>query len=292
MPELPEIETIRNGLRRFILNKKIESIKSRDKKINLSLKDLSSLKNDSFLEIDRLGKLLIFKFKNNPKKLLIHLKMTGQLVFCSQNKLEKNMVIAGGHSEANSKKLNFTNLKHIRFEVIFKDKDRLILNDIRRFAYVRLVDDKSFAEVEKKFGLEPLNSNFSYEKFKKLIELRKNKNIKAFLLDQSLVAGIGNIYADEILFASGVRPERRVSDLNSEKNKKIFLNIKKIIKLAVLKRGTTFSDYVDAEGQSGGFLKLLKVYGRAGQKCKKCKNTVKKSKIAGRGTHYCDICQR
>ena len=183
-------------------------------------------------------------------------------------------------------------MKYIRFKIIFKNNDELILNDARRFAYVKLVATKDFSEVEDRFGLEPLDDGFSYIKFKELVKKRKNKNIKAFLLDQSLVAGIGNIYADEILFASSVKPTRSVDSLSLRELKKIFLNIKKILKLAVLKRGTTFSDYTDVEGQSGGFVKLLKVYGKDGDNCRKCKNIIKKTKVAGRGTHYCDFCQR
>jgi formamidopyrimidine-DNA glycosylase len=289
MPELPEIETIRNGLRRFILNQEIDSFLLRDKKLNLNSANLRLIKSNSFSEVERIGKMLVFPFNRGDLRLLIHLKMTGQLVFCPRN---NKIAVVGGHSEKKSSSLDCRDFKHIRLEIIFKSGDKLFLNDTRRFAYIKLVSPKDFLEIKGRFGLEPVNEIFSYGDFKKIILTRPNKNIKAFLLDQSLIAGIGNIYADEILFASSVSPFVKVSELSSIQVKNIFLNIKKILKSAVKKRGTTFSDYVTAEGQSGGFLKMLKVYGRDGEKCQRCSNLIKKAKVAGRGTHYCPKCQR
>jgi formamidopyrimidine-DNA glycosylase len=292
MPELPEIQTILNGLRRFILNKPISSLDIIDKKIEIKASDLNKIKGDVFSDASRLGKLLFFSFSKNEKKLLIHLKMTGQLIFCSNNsKSEASLV--GGHSNKSQSKINCADLKYIRFKVSFKDGSVLVLNDARRFAYVRLADKDQFSEVKGRFGLEPLSKkDLTYPRFLELIEKRSKKNIKAFLLDQSLIAGIGNIYADEILFASKISPLKKVAKLNEFDKKILFVNIYKILKLAVDKKGTTFSDYVDAEGRSGGFLKLLKVYGRDGEKCLKCSGLVKKIKVAGRGTHYCPKCQR
>lgn len=288
MPELPEIETIRNGLRRFVLNQAISSFEIKDKKLPIKATDLNKIKGDKFSDVLRLGKLLIFTFKKSDKKLLVHLKMTGQLVY-----LEEKTLLAGGHSEKKKHNLQLEDLKHIRFQINFANNHKLVLNDTRRFAYVRLVGEKDFFEVKKRFGLEPLSiKEFSYSNFLKLIDKRPRKNIKAFLLDQSLIAGIGNIYADETLFASRVSPKRTVGSLKEIEKKKIFDNIRRILKLAVAKRGTTFSDYVDAEGKSGGFVKLLKVYGRNGKKCPNCKGEIEKIRVAGRGTHYCPKCQR
>ncbi|MFA5644578.1 MAG: DNA-formamidopyrimidine glycosylase [Patescibacteria group bacterium] len=290
MPELPEIETIKNGLSRFILNKEIKGFLIKDKKLRFSLKNLEKIKKDSFSDVNRIGKMLVFSFAKNSSKLLIHLKMTGQLIFCPGR--DKKVLLAGGHSDKVSAGLNCENLKYIRFAVVFKNKDKLFLNDARRFAYVKLVKLEEFLKIEKKFGLEPVNAVFLLSDFIKLIQKRPRKNIKAFLLDQSLVAGIGNIYADEILFSSNVNPLRKVESLTAEEIKSIFSNIKRILKLAVKKKGTTFSDYVDLEGNSGGFLKLLKVYGREKEKCFKCGEKIRKIRVAGRGTHYCPKCQK
>lgn len=288
MPELPEVETIRNGLRRFVLNKEIKELKIFDKKLTPFLLGYKKLKNDKILEIDRIGKLLIFKFKKSPLFLLVHLKMTGQLVYLPKNS-EKLMV--GGHSESGQGVIEKKDFKHLRFQINFLNGDVLFLNDIRRFAYVKLVNSEELNQIKNRFGLEPLEK-IKYSDFLKLLERRANKNIKAFLLDQSLVSGIGNIYADEILFASGVLPQRKIFSLKETEKKLIFSNISRILKLAVKKRGTTFSNYIDAEGQTGGFIKLLKVYGRDGQKCQKCNNLILKDKVAGRGTHYCSKCQK
>ncbi len=288
MPELPEIETIKNGLSRFVLNKKIVGFKLLDEKlVSSGLSFLKKIKGDSFSGIDRLGKILIFSFHNSEYMLLAHMKMTGQLVFCR----EEEMLAIGGHADKNDVDLSCSDFKHIRFYITFEDSSRLIFNDSRRFAYLKMIDEKSFSEIKESLGLEPLSREFNYSRFSQLLSERSNKNIKAFLLDQSLVAGIGNIYADEVLFASAVSPLKKVADISNLKKKRIFENIKKILKLAVEKKGTTFSDYIDSEGQRGSFSSLLKVYGREGKKCSKCPSKVKKIRVAGRGTHYCPYCQ-
>lgn len=287
MPELPEVETIRNGLGRFILNKEIKKIKVLDKKLSSFLPSYQRIKGDKILKIERVGKLLIFNFEKSSLYLLIHLKMTGQLVYFPKSK----KLMVGGHSDFKKEEPIKQDFKHIRFQVDFLDGSSFFLNDVRRFAYVKLVNSEELNEIKSKFGLEPLQK-MDYIVFLKLLEKRANKNIKAFLLDQSLVAGIGNIYADEILFASGVLPQRKVGSLIESEKKLIFSNISKILKLAVEKRGTTFNNYIDAEGQTGGFVKLLKVYGRVNQKCKNCNSLIIKTKVAGRGTHYCSKCQK
>ncbi|MFA5421054.1 MAG: DNA-formamidopyrimidine glycosylase [Patescibacteria group bacterium] len=286
MPELPEVETIKNGLSRFILFKEIKLIELLDERLlqNGDRSELLKLKKDKFINISRLGKAIVFSFQKSKKKLVVHLKMTGQLVYFS----DKKALLVGGHSEKNS---NISNFKHIRFRVDFDDNNYLVLNDTRRFAYLKLLDSESFNNFSSKIGIDPLTEIFTLENFLKLLDGRR-KNVKAFLLDQQFVSGIGNIYADEVLFASGVSPFRSVDSLNLGEKKVIFANIKKILELAVEKRGTTFSDYVDVEGKSGGFLSLLKVYGRGGLKCFKCKDLIIKTKLSGRGTHYCKSCQK
>jgi formamidopyrimidine-DNA glycosylase len=289
MPELPEIETIRNGLRRFILNKKILKINLIDPKLPLKSLNLKFLQGNSVVEIKRFGKLLVFNLLNGDNYFLVHLKMTGQLIFCKKDK--DKMLVVGGHSEKKSLSLNCKELKHLRLELIFDNGDRLALNDTRRFAYVRVVSNNELDRVIQKFGIEPMSDSFSFILFSNLLDKRPRKNIKAFLLDQSIVAGIGNIYADEILFDSRISPLRKVGELKREEKKALFKSVVKIIKLAVEKKGTTFSDYFDVEGKSGGFLNFLKVYGKGGELCLECGGLIKKIKIAGRGTHYCPRCQ-
>lgn len=285
MPELPEVETIRRDLSQKVLNKKIVHLEILLKRIvkNDYTKFKKEILNDSFLSIDRIGKLLIFKMKKSDKYLLVHLKMTGQLIYC----LGKS-IIAGGHSDASD--VRCLPNQHTRVVFEFSDKGKLYFNDLRTFGYLKLVNDKELGLVKEKFGIEPMDAGFNFDFLKGLLKNRKT-NIKALILNQNLISGIGNIYADEILFASHVMPTRLANSLNDSEIKLIVKNSKTILNKAILNRGTTFNNYVDADGQKGNFSKLLKVYGRAGLKCKGCGGVVKKMKVAGRGTHYCDMCQ-
>lgn len=291
MPELPEVETIKNGLSRFVLFKEIKNVFLIDLKLFSGAEsDLKKLKKDKISKIERFGKAIVFFFEKNKKKMIIHLKMTGQLVYFLQEKNNSSILTAGGHSEKKQKNLEIKDFKHLRFKISFTDNSFLALNDTRRFAYLKLLNDVDLEEMKNKIGLEPLSSDFSLKSFLNILEAKK-KNVKAFLLDQKYVSGIGNIYADEVLFASKISPFRSVDSLSDKEKKIIYQNIKRILKLAVKKKGTTFNDYVDASGQSGGFWPLLKVYGRKGEKCKTCSGLIIKTKLAGRGTHYCPKCQ-
>lgn len=296
MPELPEVETIKNDLKKKILNKKILKIEIKDKKIvkNSPRLFLNLLKNAEFKNIQRIGKLLIFILKDK-KFLLIHLKMTGQLIYQGKNEL-----IAGGHQNSNLEspivaedKPGISNLenKHTRVVFTFIDKTKLFYNDLRKFGYLKIVDEKKLKLIKEKFGPEPLTKNFTLNNLKKALK-NKRINIKAFLLNQKNIAGIGNIYADEILFASKIKPERSVAKLTKKEIENIYKNTEITIKKAIKWRGTTFSNYVDGQGKRGNFTKLLKVYGRDNEKCLVCKNKINKIKLNGRGTHYCPICQK
>ena len=294
MPELPEVETIRKGLTAKIINKKIKKVTVNFSKIVKS--DLTEFKkillNNKFVAIDRVGKLLIFKLAAKDKFLLIHLKMTGQLIFCFKDK-----IIAGGHSlptgqAGHPKLIGSLPNKYSHFWLEFSDGSYLFFNDMRKFGYLKLVNDFELAIIKETYGIEPLTKNFTFEKLIDIFKKRKI-SIKAVLLDQKVIAGIGNIYADEILFASRIMPNRPADSLKSEEVKALFKAAEAIIKKAIKFKGTTFSDYSDALGNSGNFVKFLKVYGRSNMPCLGCKKeTVKKIKIAGRGTHYCPVCQR
>lgn len=293
MPELPEVETIKNDLRKKILKKKIKKVDLRLKKIVKSpaKEFVLILEKNSFQDIKRRGKLLIFTIEtrhcpvSTTKYLIIHLRMTGQLVYQKGKK-----IIAGGHSD-NSSVVDLPN-KHTHLIFHFSDKSKLFFNDLRRFGIVKIVDEKELKKITNNFGAEPLEKNFSLKIFKDLIKNKKG-NIKAFLLNQKYVAGIGNIYADETLFEAGILPGRKTESLKAAEIKKLHQAIRKILKKAVKYRGTSFNDYVDTDGKKGGFLKLLKVYGREKEKCRRCKKgVIQKTKLAGRGTRYCNECQK
>ncbi|MFH1426913.1 MAG: bifunctional DNA-formamidopyrimidine glycosylase/DNA-(apurinic or apyrimidinic site) lyase [Patescibacteria group bacterium] len=328
MPELPEVETIKNDLNKKILRKKIVGLEVRNKKsvmpsLNFFSKTLVGL---SITKTDRIGKLLIFHLSDKNNFLLIHLKMTGQLIYLPHpgplkphprlacltdprlakalanrarpllaKERELNSIIAGGHFLEGSQKIpgvgdNLPN-EHTRIIFYFLDKSVLYFNDLRKFGYARIVNATELSKIKKEFGIEPLNKNFSLDSFKKTIQEKKT-NIKAVLINQKFIAGIGNIYADEILFTAGVRPIRLANKLTRNEIKKIFQATNKVIKKAIKHRGTTFRNFLDSDGEIGNFSDFLKVYGRAGKNCRKCrKGIIKKIKLAGRGTHYCPNCQ-
>ena len=298
MPELPEVETIRVDLSDKIVNKKIVKIDVRKVKLVKNTQKVFKgfLLNSKFSYIDRIGKLLIFVVKKGrqEKYLLVHLKMTGQFIFVGKNEL-----VAGGHSNSReeARKYRFGGLEkdlpnkfsHVIFH--FQDDSTLYFNDMRQFGYLKIVEADELEYIKSRYGIEPLQKNFTWKNFKKTFKNRRT-NIKAFLLNQGMISGLGNIYVDEVLFASDINPTRNISSLNEDELRKIFENSKKIIKNAIKQRGTTFSDYVDSKGERGNYSDFLKAYGKEKTICPKCKQTkIVKIKVAGRGTRFCPRCQ-
>ncbi len=298
MPELPEVETIRRDLATCLLNRKIAQVIILSPKIapHSAAYFRKELVGRKIIVIGRRGKLLIFRLlpqkemagrKNAVDYLLIHLKMTGQLIY-----LDKKNRVAGGHSLNTKVETQKLPNSHTRAYLAMDNGGHLYFNDMRKFGYWKLSTKAELDRLlEKNYGPEPLTPEFTIESFKQSLS-RTNLKIKAALLNQKLIAGLGNIYVDEVLWKAGIRPERPVKDIAPEEFKKLFKAINQIIALAIEQRGTTFSDYVDSRGQSGYFSKFLKVYGRSGEKCPKCGQLIQKTKIAGRGTHYCPVCQK
>jgi len=284
MPELPEVETIREDLKKRILHKKIQTLEMLDKHAG-DAEMVKAISGNSIKDIERYGKLLIFVLKKQDNFLLIHLKMTGRLIYQM-----KSCVVAGGHAQNEKDIQNLPN-SHTRDIFHFTDGTKLFFNDIRRFGYIKLVNKEEKEKVVAKYGIDPLDTKFNQQK---LIELAENKsgNIKTLLMNQKEIAGIGNIYADEICFCAGVRPDRRVNSLKKVELQKIADYAKKILKLAIKHRGTSFSDYRDCEGRKGNYVKYLKVYGRTKEKCFVCGNQLKSLRVAGRGTVFCPKCQK
>jgi formamidopyrimidine-DNA glycosylase len=213
--------------------------------------------------IRRRAKILIFDF-NDKTSLAFHLKLTGQLIFNGQP------------SQKTRKVFNF------------QDGSKLIFNDVRKFGWWKKI--KNTKEIESKFGPEALEIDF--KTFSENLAKRARAKIKPLLMDQKFIAGIGNIYSDEILFAAGVRPLRLAKTLSKQEIKKIFLNTKKILKAAILHRGSSINDYLDAGGQKGDFAKYHRVYQKEGQKCPRCAKIIERLKIGGRSAHFCPGCQK
>jgi len=291
MPELPEVETIRRDLSTLI-GKKIVDFEL------LSAKTAShsaaffkkALVGQKLININRKGKLLILEMANGYF-LLIHLKMTGQLIFQSK---DKNIV--GGHSLSSGSYEKSVGgqlpNKHTRAIFNFSGGGELFFNDLRKFGYLKLVKKDELNKIlENNYGPEPLSPEFSAAKLKDILKNRKT-NIKAVLLNQKLIAGFGNIYVDELLFAAKIRPTRPANKLSNLEIKNIIKEGNRIIKKAIENRGTTFSNYVDSKGRKGNFSRFLLVYGRRGEKCAVCGGPILRVKLAGRGTHYCPNCQK
>ncbi len=288
MPELPEVETIRRDLAKKIVGGKIISVEIRDKKLGEAKSFSRVLVGQKIAAAQRVGKLLILKISEEIF-LLIHLKMTGQLVYEDQEEL-----LAGGHPFADGDLITEIGgtlpNKYTRFILNFADGRKLFFNDTRRFGYVKIVDKKQLAEIKTRFGIEPLQDNFTLASLTKILAGKKI-SIKAALMDQQNIAGIGNIYASEILYDARIKPTRPAGGLTDAEIKKIFQASKTVLKNAIKHRGTTFSDYVDTSGQKGNFSKLLKVYEREEEQCPVCGGKIKNIKIAGRSTYFCPKCQ-
>ncbi len=284
MPELPEVETIVRDLDKKLKGKKIIALASSDKKVfQLKPQGVKKIIGQAVKAVRRRAKMIIIDL--GGYNLVIHLKMTGQLVYKA-----KNSIIAGGHPIANEGRELPNKFTRVIFK--FNDKSALYFNDVRRFGWVKLASEEELARQHEKIGVEPLSQAFTLEYFKKFLARKAKSTIKQALLDQKYVSGIGNIYADESLFASRIKPMRRVNSLKPKEIEKLWQAIPKILNYAIKHRGTSFNDYVDAQGEVGNFVKYLRVYGRAGEKCRGCAGQVLKTKLGGRGTHWCDLCQK
>lgn len=303
MPELPEVETIRRDLALGLPGHRIRAVHILSPKTaSPSAAFLKAhLTGQKITKIERRGKLLIFTLAPGDFYLLIHLKMTGQLIY-----LDGKHKIAGGHSLRQSgakigaqTKDRFVDSvggelpnKHTRVIIELAGGRRLFFNDMRKFGYVKLATTAELSVLLKNnYGPEPLTAGFSWPFFQKLLKNRSTK-IKALLLDQKLIAGLGNIYVDETLWEAKIDPRRRAGSLQSGDSRKLWQAINRVIRQAIKQRGTTFSDYVDSQGRRGNFSRFLKVYGRHGEKCPVCRRLIRKIKVAGRGTHYCAHCQK
>ncbi len=255
MPELPEVETIKRQLNRRIKGKKIKTVEVfLPRIVKYPLEKFKKLVGGAKIKkIRRRAKLLIIELSNDYC-LVIHFKLTGQLIF------------------------NGVPDKHTHLIYHFTDGSRLLYNDLRKFGFVKVIAKKDLADFLKKekFGPEPLSKDFTLSLFKELLSKRKGAKIKPLLMNQNFLAGIGNLYSDEILFLAQVLPFRKAGTLKPMEIKRIYQGIKKILLLAV----------------SRDYLPLVKVYQREGQPCYICGTKIKRLKINGRSAHFCPVCQK
>lgn len=288
MPELPEVETVRVGLDRLLPGRIVHRVDfDWPKSFPNAPEDIKTfLINATVITVARRAKVLLIEL-SSKYSLVVHLKMTGQLVFRSDNDQ-----FGAGHPNASL--VGELPDKSTRVTLTFKDGSRLYFNDQRKFGWMRLLPTAEVVNLDffQKVGPEPLAADFGWQQFMERLVRRKNSNIKAALLDQTVVAGIGNIYADESLWGAGIHPGSRVIMLSEEQIKRLYEELVMVLELAIEKGGSTDRNYVNAEGKSGSYLSFARVFRREGQECPRCGSEIAKTRVAGRGTHFCPNCQK
>ena len=284
MPELPEVTTTVTDLKKNIIGFKIKDVWF-DYKRNIKFSDL--LIGKKVLEVKRKGKNILV-YLSSGYLMLIHQKMSGHLLVGKWKLVEKKWVPIK-KDEISLDRVN----NYIHFLITFSNGKMLALSDLRKFAKVLVGKTEEIENLKelKSLGLDPFDKELTEKKFSELIQSKKG-NIKKVLMDQTVVSGVGNIYADEILFASRVSPIRKIDSLNKSEISKIYINMREILKLAIKERGTSVSDFRDSEGKPGNFVNFLKVYGKKKGKCVGCQSDIKTIKMGGRTAHYCPKCQQ
>ncbi|HEX7368487.1 MAG TPA: bifunctional DNA-formamidopyrimidine glycosylase/DNA-(apurinic or apyrimidinic site) lyase [Candidatus Saccharimonadales bacterium] len=288
MPELPEVETIRVGLSRLLVGKTVARVTSDSpKSFPNAVADVEQfLLGARVAAVVRRAKVLRIELSSGYS-LVIHLKMTGQLVFRGES-----AQFGGGHpSESLVGELPDRSTRVI-FD--FTDGSKLFFNDYRKFGWVRLMPTAEVMQLDffRRVGPEPLGADFTWQALKSRLLRRKGTSVKAAILDQSVVAGIGNIYADESLWGAKIHPATLVANLSDANFKALFESMQEILRLAIDKGGSTYRTCVDAEGRRGSYLDFARVFRREGQPCPRCGTIIIKIRVAGRGTHICPKEQR
>lgn len=324
MPELPEVETVRRGLNTLIIGRKVAAVEHDTPKgfpnSTADVKDF--LIGATVTDVRRRAKVLLIDL-STKYTLVIHLKMTGQLVFVansasrtapsqgrstggaaslwrsahpdgdipSDKQSEKPERFGAGHP--NQSLIGELPDKSTRVTLTFADGSRLFFNDQRKFGWMKLMPTLEVPNIDfmKKVGPEPLEADFTPEMFAARFARRPRTSIKAALLDQTVVAGVGNIYADESLWGAKIHPLRRVETITHDEFQRLYTELRAMMNLAIEKGGSTDKNYVNAEGKRGNYLDFARVFRREGKPCPRCGTTIIKFKAAGRGTHICPHCQ-
>jgi len=287
MPELPEVEIIRQSLDKKIKQKKVKKviIRNRNLRFKIPLNFSSYLKNKKIIKVGRFSKYLII-YLSEDSYCLIHLGMSGTIHIIGNKMINKFTNTSFYNSP-------FLPKKHNHIEIIF-DNFKIVYNDPRRFGFFQLI--KNSLDLKKRFndlGPEPFDLKFNLIYVYNFFRYKK-KDIKSFLLDQKFVSGIGNIYANEILFLSKINPFKKASLLSKKECKKIIFNSQKILLKAISKGGSSIRDFKDISGLKGGYQNEFKVYQQEGKKCKSlgCSDLIKKKIISNRSTFFCNSCQK
>jgi formamidopyrimidine-DNA glycosylase len=288
MPELPEVETVKRGLHGLIIGKVVKDVDHNNPKSfpNAEGDVKAFLLGAKVKDVRRRAKVLLIDLSTNYT-LVIHLKMTGQLVYRGEQ------VFGAGHP--NDSLIGVLPDKSTRVNLMFTDNSHLFFNDQRKFGWMRIMPTIEVPNIDfmKKVGPEPLEDAFTPKIFIERIRRRANTTIKAALLDQTVLAGIGNIYADESLWGAKIHPAERVKDVSDSRLKTLHTELRFVLNLAIEKGGSTDRNYVNAEGKKGSYIDFARVFRREGKDCPRHPGTaIIKTRVAGRGTHTCPKCQK
>ena len=287
MPELPEVEIVRQSLDKKINQKEVKKVIVRNRNLRSKIPSNFSifLKGKKIIKVKRFSKYLILCLSNNSYCLL-HLGMSGTVHIVNYRK--KNLVTNTSFYSS-----PILPKKHNHVEIIFKDL-KVIYNDPRRFGFFETINNKDLLKKRfNKLGPEPFQSEFNLKYISNFLKGKK-KNIKNFLIDQNFVSGIGNIYASEILFLSDINPFKKAFLLKKKDCQKIMINSKKVLSKAIKKGGSSIRNFKNTIGKKGSFQKNFNVYERSGLKCKrfKCDGIIQKKSISNRSTFFCNLCQK
>ena len=287
MPELPEVETIRIGLTKLLPSLVIKDVAHNWPKSfpNAPADVARFMLGAKVKKVRRRAKVLIIEL-SSKYSLVIHLKMTGQLVYVGKKRF--------GAGHPNSSLINELPDKSTRVTIDFTDGSKLFFNDQRKFGWMRLLPTVEIPEIDffKKVGPEPLEDDFTASQFIERLMRRKNSSIKAALLDQTVIAGVGNIYADESLWGAKIHPSSLVSSIPKAKLVSLYSSLRDVLRLSIKKGGSTDRNFVDSEGRAGSYLSFANVFRRNNQPCPRCGTIIEKTRVAGRGTHFCPYCQK
>ncbi len=288
MPELPEVETVKRGLGQFLPGKQIAAVNfDWPKSFPNAKSDIEQfLIGASIIDVRRRAKVLLIDL-DTEHTLVTHLKMTGQMVYRGSGE-----TFGAGHP--NDSLVGQLPDKSTRVTLSFNDGSQLFFNDFRKFGWMKLYPTVEVENIDffQKVGPEPLAADFTQVQFYERFMKRPNTNIKAALLDQTVIAGVGNIYADESLWGAKIHPSTLVKNLSQAKFNKLYEELRYVLNLAIEKGGSTDRNYVNAEGKKGSYLSFARVFRREGLACPRCGTIIVKTRVAGRGTHLCPHCQK
>jgi formamidopyrimidine-DNA glycosylase len=283
MPELPEVETVRRGLHELIIGRKVKTVEHDTPKSfpNAPADVRNFLIGSTITDVRRRAKVLMIDL-STEYTLVIHLKMTGQMVFRAHE-------VAFGAGHPNDSLIGELPDRSTRVTFTFDDGSHLYFNDQRKFGWVKLIPTIEVPNIDfmQKVGPEPLEADFTADQFAERFKRRAKSPIKAALLDQTVIAGVGNIYADESLWGAKIHPLTLVKNITKKEFNTLYTELRYVLELAIEKGGSTDRNYVNAEGKKGSYIDFARVFRREGLACPRCGTTIIKFRAAGRGTHIC-----